>query len=83
MSRCSSFVVVLSESDRALLQARAGAYTAPYSQVVRARIVLLAAEGLANARQAVAEGLVTAVSASSVRRRIDAHRPAEPSRLAA
>jgi transposase len=48
MSRRSPFVVELSEADRAVLEARSRAYTAPYAEVVRARIVLLAAEDLPN-----------------------------------
>ena len=34
--------------ERQELERRARTYTAPYAQVVRAKIVLLAAEGLAN-----------------------------------
>jgi transposase len=41
-------VIELSSDVRAVLEQRARAYTAPYHQVVRARIVLLAAEGLEN-----------------------------------
>jgi transposase len=48
MSRRSPFVVVLSDADRKVLEDRAGAYTLPYAQVVRAKIVLMAAEGLSN-----------------------------------
>jgi len=48
MSRSSPFVVVLSDADRAVLERRARCYTLPYAQVVRARIVLLAAGGLEN-----------------------------------
>ena len=47
MSRLPSFVISLPEADRAELQRRARCYTAPHAQVVRAKIVLLAAEGLA------------------------------------
>ena len=50
MSRLSSFVISLPEADRAELQRRARCYTAPHAQVVRAKIVLLAVEGLANTR---------------------------------
>lgn len=45
MSRRSPFVVTLSEADRAVLEQRSRAYTAPYAEVLRARIVLLAAGG--------------------------------------
>ena len=48
MSRCSPFVVVLSDADRVVLEERARAYTAPFAVVVRAKIVLLAGQGLAN-----------------------------------
>ena len=47
MSRRSPYVIVLSDADRAVLEARARAYTAPLAEVVRAKIVLLAAEGRA------------------------------------
>jgi hypothetical protein len=47
VSRCSPYVVVvLSEADRRVLTERARAYTAPHAEVVRAKIVLLAGEGL-------------------------------------
>jgi transposase len=49
MSRRSPFVIELSEADRAVLEARSRAYTAPFAEVVRAKIVLLAADGEANA----------------------------------
>jgi transposase len=48
MSRSSPFVVTLSGTDRAELQRRARCYTAPHAEVVRAKIVLLAAGGLEN-----------------------------------
>jgi transposase len=41
-------VIELSAADRAALEQRARAYTAPYHQVMRAKIVLLAADGLEN-----------------------------------
>jgi transposase len=40
--------VVLSAADRAVLEQRARTYTAPFAVVVRAKIVLLAAGGVAN-----------------------------------
>ncbi|HET8598950.1 MAG TPA: IS630 family transposase [Segeticoccus sp.] len=49
MSRRSPFVVELSEADRTVLEQRSRAYTAPYAQVLRARIVLMAADGERNA----------------------------------
>jgi transposase len=48
MTRRSPFVIVLSEADRVELVRRVGAYSGPYAQVIRARIVLLAAEGASN-----------------------------------
>lgn len=48
MSRRSPFEICLSEADRSVLEQRARSYTAPHGEVVRARIVLLAAEGKAN-----------------------------------
>ncbi len=48
MSRRSPFVVRVSPEDRVVLEERAGSRTAAHSVVVRARIVLLAADGLRN-----------------------------------
>ena len=48
MTRCSPLEVRLSIVDRTVLEERASSRTAPHSQVVRARIVLLAAEGATN-----------------------------------
>ena len=48
MSGCSPFVIVLSDADRKVLEERARAYTLPHAEVVRAKIVLLAADGVAN-----------------------------------
>ena len=48
MSRRSPFLIELSEEERAALEALARSYTLPYWQVVRAQMVLLAAEGLRN-----------------------------------
>ena len=44
-SRRSPFVVELSEANRTVLEERSRAYTAPFAEVVRAKIVLLAADG--------------------------------------
>ena len=44
----SPFEIVLTAEERRELERRERCYTAPYAQVVRARIVLLAAHGLAN-----------------------------------
>jgi transposase len=48
VSRRSPFVIVLSEADRAELMRRAGSYSEAYAVVIRAKIVLLAADGLTN-----------------------------------
>ena len=42
------YLVVLSDEERRVLQHRARRYTLPYCEVVRARIVLLAARGFRN-----------------------------------
>jgi Winged helix-turn helix len=44
----SPFEIILTLQERRELERRARCYTASYAQVVRAKIVLLAAEGLAN-----------------------------------
>ena len=44
----SPYRIELAEEQRAILDERARAHTAPYWEVVRARIVLLAAEGTSN-----------------------------------
>ncbi len=48
MSRSSPFVITWSEADRAELQRRARCCTLPHAEVLRAKIVLLAADGLEN-----------------------------------
>lgn len=48
MPRQSQYVVELSRQEREELTARARRYTSPYRDLIRAKIVLLAAEGLAN-----------------------------------
>jgi len=48
MPRKSPFVIVLSPSERALLESRAKKYILPYRDVIRAKIVLYAAAGLEN-----------------------------------
>ena len=50
MCRLSPFVIMLADADRAELERRARCYTLPHAVVVRAKIVLLAAEGLGNAQ---------------------------------
>jgi transposase len=48
MPRRSLYVIELSRTEREELTVRARKYTSPYRDVIRAKIVLLAAEGLAN-----------------------------------
>ena len=48
MPRQSPFRITLNREERRELEARARRYTSPYRDVVRAKLVLLAAEGLSN-----------------------------------
>ena len=48
MPRRSPFVIELTKEERAELEARVKEYTSPYRDVMRAKIVLLASEGLGN-----------------------------------
>ena len=48
MPRQSPFRVVLSDDERQHLEAIARQYTSPYCDVIRAKIVLLASQGLSN-----------------------------------
>jgi Helix-turn-helix domain len=48
MPRRSPFPILLSDEERKQLETMARKYTAPYSEVVRAKLVLLAADGLEN-----------------------------------
>ncbi len=48
MPRKSPFTVTLSEDERQHLESLARQYTSPYCDVIRAKIVLLAAEDLSN-----------------------------------
>jgi transposase len=48
MPRNSPYWVELSQEEKTKLEALAQKYTAPYFSVVRAKIVLLAAQGLSN-----------------------------------
>ncbi len=48
MPRKSPYAIELSQEERTKLEAIAQKYTAPYFSVVRAKIVLLAAQGLSN-----------------------------------
>ena len=48
MPRTSPYQIVLSNDERRILEAEARRYTSPYREVIRAKIVLYAAEGLGN-----------------------------------
>ena len=48
MPRRSPFIIELSPAERAALDSTSRRYSAPYRDVVRARIVLLAGQGLEN-----------------------------------
>lgn len=48
MPRSSPFAIDLSPAERASLESTSRRYSAPYRDVVRARIVLFAAQGLEN-----------------------------------
>ena len=48
MPRHSPFRIQLTREERRELEARARKYTSPYRDVIRARLVLLAARGLSN-----------------------------------
>ena len=57
MPRKSPFMIELSADERAELEARSKEYTSPHRDVVRARLVLMASQGLGNDR--IAEHLDT------------------------
>ena len=48
MLRSSPYVIALTHTERSVLAARTRRYTLPYRDVMRAKVVLLAAEGLEN-----------------------------------
>ena len=48
MPRTSPYQIVLSREEARVLKRRAAAYTRPHFQVVRAKMILLAAEGWSN-----------------------------------
>ena len=48
MSRTSPYEIILSEEEGSSLRRRAVKYTLPYYQVVRAQMILMAAEGFQN-----------------------------------
>lgn len=53
MPRESPFSIVLSAKERGALESRARKYTSPYRDVVRAKIILHAADGLRNDQIAI------------------------------
>lgn len=57
MPRLSPFVITLTEENRKALEHMARTYTSPYRDVIRAKIVLYAAQGLEN--DAIAQRLDT------------------------
>lgn len=57
MPRSSPYAIELTAAERDTLEDRAARYTLPYCDVVRAKIVLMAAEGLENTQ--IAERLDT------------------------
>ena len=48
MPRNSPFAIVLSREERIALESQVRQYTSPYCNVIRAKIVLFAAEGFSN-----------------------------------
>jgi len=48
LPRKSPFVITLTDEEEKVLKKRARRYTLPYFEVIRAQIILLAAEGLQN-----------------------------------
>ena len=73
MPRQSPFVIQLTEPEQAELEARCKVYTSPHRDVMRAKIVLLASQGLGNDRIAAQLGTPRQV-ASRWRQRFYMHR---------
>lgn len=48
MPRNSPYSIILSNAEKSKLEGMARQYTSPYYQVVRAKVILLAAQGLDN-----------------------------------
>ncbi len=48
MPRKSPYAIVLTAEERALVESWTRRYTSPYFHVIRAKIILLAADGLSN-----------------------------------
>ena len=82
MSRRSPFVIELTKEERAELEARSKEYTSPYRDVMRAKIVLLASEGLGNDRIAARLGMPRQI-VSKWRQRFYYRATARPRRAAA
>ncbi len=57
MPRMSPYEIKLNDAERAALEHLARKYTAPYQEVVRAKIVLLASDGYSNSEIAARLGL--------------------------
>jgi transposase len=48
MPRYSPYAITLSRTEKSALESLARKYTSPYYQVIRAKVILLAAQGLDN-----------------------------------
>lgn len=48
MPRISPYMIILTGEEKSYLNSMARKYTAPYRDVIRAQVILLAAEGLEN-----------------------------------
>jgi transposase len=48
LSRSSPFNIVLTSEEQEKLEARSRKYTSPYRDVIRAKVILFAAQGLSN-----------------------------------
>lgn len=48
MPRSSPFIIALTDREQYLLESAARKYTSPYKDVIRAKIILLAAQGYSN-----------------------------------
>ena len=73
MPRHSPYSIVFSADEERELRLRAEAYTRPYAEVVRARVILYAAEGLRN-DQIAARLDLTRARVSKWRKRYFEHR---------
>ena len=68
MPRRSPYPIELAEEDRAILERRAARYTAPYREVVRAKIVLMAAKGYENKYIAASDRKSTRLNSSHIQK---------------